>query len=247
MYHRIQREVSSYPYAVSSEQFEQHLLLASRLDQEPAESFLQAIFTFDDGHSSNYHEALPLLARHQRSAWFFVTAGWIGRRAEFMSWEELRGVYRSGHRIGAHGFTHKMFTICSNAELDDELHRSKDVLEQNLGVEVDTISLPGGRWNARVLQACAAAGYRKVFTSDPGTGSSMRQGVQIIPRINVSGSFTAEQLRQLLTRGSGLLYRLRLKHGVKQLVQHLLGERLYHAAWCRLFGWTNDEEMHSMA
>ena len=80
---------------------------------------------------------------------------------------ELKELLARGHAVQAHGWSHKMLTQCSPAELYDELRRSKETLEDVLGASVDTMSLPHGRWNRQVLAACSQAGYKKVYTSDP--------------------------------------------------------------------------------
>jgi peptidoglycan/xylan/chitin deacetylase (PgdA/CDA1 family) len=49
------------------------------------------VVTFDDGYVDNLREALPILARHEAPAAFFVTAGYVGRGREFW-WDELERI-----------------------------------------------------------------------------------------------------------------------------------------------------------
>ena len=246
-YHRIGNNGSTYPYMLTMLQFQEHLAIARALGCDGGHRYLHPAFTFDDGHGSNYSEAGPLLAENGFSGTFFITASWIQQRAEFMTWSEVKALRSSGHGIGSHGWSHKLLTRCTDAALDHELRRSKDVLEQKLGAVVDSISLPGGRWDRRVLRACAAAGYRSVFTSDPGARIRMKEGVELVPRFNVPGLFTAAQLQNLLAVNSSFMYRIRIKHGTKQLARHMMGDRLYHLFWCVFFGWKSDEDQQSTA
>lgn len=58
-------------------------------------------------------------------------------------------------------------TRLTAAEVDAEWRRSKDELEQLLGAEVDTLSVPRGYATLSILDAAAACGYRHLFTSEP--------------------------------------------------------------------------------
>src|SRR5579864_8474860 len=88
-YHEITPGTSAYSYAVTRQDFVEHLELVSRLRDRPGpKPSLQV--SFDDGHISNYRIALPLLENHSCKATFFVIVGRIGQSQEFMTWEHLR-------------------------------------------------------------------------------------------------------------------------------------------------------------
>ena len=89
--------------------------------------------TFDDGHISNYELAAPRLQSRGMTARFFITAGWTGKKTGYMGWPELRSLHEAGHPIGAHGWTHKLLTHCSDDELQTELSKSRLTLEDKLG------------------------------------------------------------------------------------------------------------------
>ncbi len=164
-YHEIMPE-SNYAYCVTSSAFAEHLRLFDSLAKSGGQKSSVEI-TFDDGEQSQLHNALPLLAEHGVSARYFVTPGLIGTAAKFLSWDELKTLQNAGHSIQSHGWSHKFLTFCSDDELVHELRASKQLLEEKLGAAVEEISVPGGRWNRRVIEACAAAGYKRVYVSDP--------------------------------------------------------------------------------
>jgi peptidoglycan/xylan/chitin deacetylase (PgdA/CDA1 family) len=243
IYHRVSREGPvSYPYTVTPERFKEHLEVTAGLEKNYDGSFLPSRLTFDDGHESNYEQAMPLLAAFGRSAYFFVTTGWIENRTGFMRWSHVSELQKCGHRIGAHGWSHRHLTQCSDVELQDEVWRSRNTLEQRMGCAVESISVPGGRWDGRVLRACAAAGYRQIFTSDPGTVIHLREGVQIVPRFIATESLYPVQLRRLLAVDSRVVCRARAAHQAKKVLRWALGDRVYHDLWCACAGWRNDEE-----
>src|SRR5207245_6257346 len=155
---------SNYAYCVTSASFADQLRLFASLKKTKS---LDAQLTFDDGEQSQLHNAMPLLAEHGFKATYFVTPGLIGTAAKFLGWNDLRSLHAAGHSIQSHGWSHKFLTFCPEAELDNELRASKQSLEDNLSSAVEEISVPGGRWNRRVIHACGAAGYRRVYVSDP--------------------------------------------------------------------------------
>jgi peptidoglycan/xylan/chitin deacetylase (PgdA/CDA1 family) len=184
---------------------------------------------FDDGHASQYQHAVPLL---RGSAMFFVTAGWMGSMPGHMSWDQVREIAGLGHEIQSHGWSHKLLTECSDTELKEELERSKATLIDRLGMQVEAISLPGGAWDARTFEACAKAGYRRVYISDPWFGEQERNGVLVIGRLMLRRTTTAGHLKRLLEAEGKPLSSVRFPYQLRQALRASLGDRLYHRLWC---------------
>lgn len=190
---------------------------------------MNPVITFDDGHISNLELALPLLEAHAMRAHFFITVGWTGQKRGFMNWSELRTLLSSGQKIGAHGWSHTLLTHCSDAELEQELRIARLRLEDGIGAAVRTMSLPGGRSNRRVLEACRAAGYEHVFTSVPTTES--RSFSFTIGRMNISGDLETNRLARFFDPQSDALMRLNRKHRIKEAAKRALGDQLYSRLW----------------
>ena len=228
LYHELRPEDSRYAYAMSSGRFAEQLALFARLRRDPGLPLLPEI-TFDDGHRSDIHIALPLLAEHGLRAAFFITAGWTNRRADYMTGNDLRDLHRQGHTVGAHGWSHTLLTQCSSARLRSELADSRNFLENELGATVDTMSLPGGRANRRVFAAASELGYRQVFTSAPRPEPS--PSAPVLGRLNLRGDATLPWISDLLAPDRRLLDRLRREDRLKQAAKHLLGDSLYAKLW----------------
>jgi peptidoglycan/xylan/chitin deacetylase (PgdA/CDA1 family) len=220
-YHEVMPE-SDYSYCVTSSALAEHLALFDSVAKNGG--FKPPVYiTFDDGERSQYLNAAPLLAEYGISATYFVTPGLIGTAAKFLGWDELKALQRAGHSIQSHGWSHKFLTFCSDAELAHELLASRKLLEDKLGTLVEEISVPGGRWNWRVIKACADAGYRRVYVSDPWVAENMF-GIQVIGRFMVRRSTTATELLKMI-----------------QQDQYALGDGLYYRLWCRLTGYNEFE------
>ena len=231
LYHELTPERTAYAYAMTTQVFQQHLELFQRL-WASSTAVVRPEITFDDGHLSNFDQALPLLSSFGITAHFFVTAGWTARRAEYMTWHHLRQMQAAGQRIGAHGWSHKLLTHCSDAELQHELTDARLLLEEKLGVAVTTLSIPGGRFDRRVLSACAKAGYSQVFSSIPRSERSPL--APLVGRVNLRAGVTLPWLASLFEPGSPSLHRLERQYRTKQMAQRALGDRLYFKLWALL-------------
>lgn len=235
-YHEVMPD-SNYAYCVTSASFAEQLRLLDSLKKNKS---LDAQITFDDGEQSQYHNVLPLLAEYGFKATYFVTPGLIGTAAKFLGWEDLRALQAAGHSVQSHGWSHQFLTFCSETELAHELRASRQSLEDNLGTAVEEISVPGGRWDRRVLQACAAVGYRRVYVSDPWVEAEIG-GVEVIGRFMVRRTTTITELERIVSRDRSALRKLRLRSQLREGLVGVLGDNLYHRLWCRLTGYNDFE------
>ena len=227
-YHEISAGDSTYLYSIPAASFDEHVSVAVARG---------ACVTFDDGHRSQYENGLVALERHQSKAIFFCTAGWVEHDQDAMSWAQLRELARLGHRIAAHGWSHKFLTLCSEEELARELRQARLHLEDGLGQSVDALSLPNGRWNRRVLEACAEHGYRQVFGSYPWFPSEVKGkagGVEAVGRMNVPKGMGAPKLDAMLLAGPEKQWLPRMKLNAIYATRALIGDENYQRLWCWL-------------
>jgi peptidoglycan/xylan/chitin deacetylase (PgdA/CDA1 family) len=231
LYHELRSSRSDYSYVVETGEFEKQINFFLKL-RETGGPGLWPEVTFDDGHISNFEFALPILQSRTIKAWFFITVAWTGQRPGYMGWQELRALHQAGQIIGAHGWTHTLLTHCNAKELHHELVDARLTLEDKLGTSVTTMSLPGGRYNRRVLTACQEAGYTQVFTSIPKPEPD--PNAPAIGRLNVRGDMTLEWIAKLFQPGSSVLSGLERQYQMKAAAKSLLGDRLYEKLWAIL-------------
>jgi peptidoglycan/xylan/chitin deacetylase (PgdA/CDA1 family) len=127
--------------------------------------------TFDDGSATDRTIAAGLLGECGFGATFFVVPGFLGQRG-YLSGADVRALSGAGFEIGSHSMEHRFLTTLSTEPLRQDLARSKGALEALCGRPVRALSCPGGRWNRRVAEAAAEAGYATVATSRPGVNDS---------------------------------------------------------------------------
>lgn len=233
LYHELRQEGSPYAYVTEASAFEQQVAFFAELLAKPAAGSLSPALTFDDGYRSDCELAAPILQKHGLRAHFFITAGWTGKLAAYMDWVQLRTLAAAGMSVGAHGWSHTLLTHCTDAELDRELRGAREALEQGLGQAVTTLSLPGGRADARVFDACAATGYTQVFTSVP-RAEEMNNAPVHVGRLNVRGGADLAWFERVLAADEKALHTLERKEHLKAVARGLLGDRLYARAWALL-------------
>jgi hypothetical protein len=231
LYHEVRPNRSDYSYVLETAQFSRQIELFVQM-REASNCPLLPQVTFDDGHISNYTCALPVLQSHGLQARFFITVGWTGQRPGYMGWQELRALHQAGQSIGAHGWTHTLLTHCSEADLQRELLEARLTLEDKLGTSITTMSLPGGRYNQRILAACQQAGYTQVYTSIP--KAEPEPATLTVGRLNIRGDMTLDWIASLFQPGSTVLSGLERQYRIKATAKSLLGDRLYEKLWALL-------------
>jgi polysaccharide deacetylase family protein (PEP-CTERM system associated) len=93
--------------------------------------------------------------REPITATFFVL-GWIAERFPDL----IREIHRRGHEVASHGFGHLMCDRLDRKELEDDLQRSRHLLEDIIGHKVKGYRAPNFSVSDRVLASVQAAGYR---------------------------------------------------------------------------------------
>jgi peptidoglycan/xylan/chitin deacetylase (PgdA/CDA1 family) len=232
-YHEVLPSCSPYLYRLTMAQFQEHVsLFSSWCAGSDSGSQLVGI-TFDDGHRSNFECAYPALEQAGLKATFFILPGCVERFPNYLTWSQARQMIAAGHQMQSHGWSHRMLTLCTPRELQEELVRSKQELEDRLGVAVVSLSLPGGRWNEGVIAACASAGYQSVFHSNPWAKAKMLHGVRVRGRFTVTNRMDAQFLRAQMQLGSVSRLYFGTRYAAKEWVRAILGDRLYHRLWRR--------------
>lgn len=120
-----------------------------------------AFLTFDDGPTENITPViLDILDEYNIKATFFVLGSMCERNDV-----ELNDIYKKGHSIGIHSYTHDFNHLYKNEEnFLNELKMTQNVLKQKLGEEFNTrlFRFPGGSfegYKSQYMDALNEAGY----------------------------------------------------------------------------------------
>jgi peptidoglycan/xylan/chitin deacetylase (PgdA/CDA1 family) len=127
------------------------------------------VVSFDDGYLSHYTHARPVLS----------ALGWRGVlnletdnvRPGDLTARQVRGLIAAGWEIDSHTITHPDLRTLGDSQLRQELVGSRNYLRRHFRVPANYFCYPAGRFDARVVAAVKAAGYRAATTTQPGLAS----------------------------------------------------------------------------
>jgi len=221
------REAGAHIYDLSKDQFT--LQIKHLKKQEYAVVPLDRIsndkdiiVTFDDGELNNYTQAFKVLKQYQCFAYFFIIVERVGTEG-YMTWPQLKEMAASGMIIGSHGLSHCILTELSDDDLQRELKQSKEILEKNLGKVIDTISIPRGFSNDKIIEKAHELGYKNVFISQKPTHMT----TEAIMRTAVKGNWNLKRFIMALQGKSPLKEKLICR--MIGLVKLIIGDKGYNA------------------
>jgi peptidoglycan/xylan/chitin deacetylase (PgdA/CDA1 family) len=124
------------------------------------------VVSFDDGYLSDYTHARPVLS----------SLGWPGVlnlevnnvRPGDLTAHQVSALIRAGWEVDSHTLTHPDLTTLPDTRLRDELVQSRAFIRRHFHVPVEFFCYPAGRFDARVVAAVKAAGYKAATTTQPG-------------------------------------------------------------------------------
>lgn len=152
---------------VSLERLTADLAAPKKAEGALAASRRKAVLTFDDDDISHYDFVLPLLQKMSFTATFFITVKDVGAERQ-MDWSMVRDLVASGMEVGSHGLIHTFLPARDDRTLSEEMVMSKRILEKSTGRRVDSLSVPHGFYDTRVVKAARNAGFVSVCVSDAG-------------------------------------------------------------------------------
>lgn len=127
--------------------------------------------TFDDGWTSQYENALPLLEKYGIKGTFYIISDTLvpGKYDGYMSKAQVLTLHTKGHDIQSHTVTHAHLPKVTAAKLKNELVNSKSAIEAVIGAPVTGLAYPYGEYNAKVITAAKSAGYTNARTVEDET------------------------------------------------------------------------------
>jgi peptidoglycan/xylan/chitin deacetylase (PgdA/CDA1 family) len=126
------------------------------------------VLSFDDGYLGDYTRARPILRRMGWPAVLNLVLKNV-RRGDLTP-HQIRALIASGWEVDSHTLTHRDLTTLDDATLRHELVGSRREIRRRFGQPADFFTYPSGSYDARVVAAVRAAGYRGALTTHPGYG-----------------------------------------------------------------------------
>ncbi|MBN2816903.1 MAG: polysaccharide deacetylase family protein [Campylobacterales bacterium] len=238
MYHHLNSDRCSNDYAI----FETHLAYISQhyTTLFPTDDKLPKnpiCLVFDDGYYDFYKLTFPLLKKYNLKALLAVVPSVTLEKSTqtetvrlapehnelfnefqngtFCSYEELQEMQQSGHvQIASHSLTH-VNLLEESADVTKELKESKEILEQKLGVSVDSFVFPFGKYNQQILEETQKY-YKYAFRIGNGINRDFKGINGVIYRIdgdNLKDAHSVFSLKNML------------RYAFKTLIKKVAGNR----------------------
>jgi peptidoglycan/xylan/chitin deacetylase (PgdA/CDA1 family) len=221
LYHRVGEGGREVDLPVRS--FERHLARLAEgapvrsLDEALSDNGGGVVLTFDDGYRDFHEHVLPLLECHRIPAVLYLATGLVDGQGEgvpssqALSWTMLREAVATGLvTVGSHTHSHADLSRTSEAEAEEEMARSKNLIEDNLQLSCRhfaypwAVASPAAERAARRLFETAALDAWK--TNRRGRTNPYRLGRTPILRSDGDGLFFRAKTVGILDRES-LVYR----------------------------------------
>jgi len=171
MYHRF--EENKYPSTnIKIQDFKTHLSLIEKnnLIFINPKDFLNEInnnksqrkvlLTIDDGYSSFYENAWPILREKKIPFILFISTREVGKKG-YMSWEQIREIDKYEFtEIGNHSHTHDYLIDFTKKEVKEDINTSIKVFKKELGKNSDFFSYPFGEFSIELKNIIIDFGFK---------------------------------------------------------------------------------------
>ncbi len=155
------------------------------------------VLSFDNGYSSQYTHALPVLR----------SLGWVGVENMQLSGlppsqgglgeDEVRGLLKAGWELDTQGYSHADLVTLDAEELHYQVAVARETLRRRYHVPVNWFCYPSGHYDATVVDAVRAAGFVGSTTVVPGWAHPAEDRYRL-HRLRVLGGTSGAQLLELI-------------------------------------------------
>ena len=135
------------------------------------------ILTFDDGFADNYTQTFPILKRLGMTATIFLISNYFNPGYSVseddpprLSRSQILEMQAYGIEFGSHTCSHRALTRISEEERWDEISRSRQDIEAQIGTAVATFSYPKGQLDDQTIQMVERAGYQGAVVTPTRSG-----------------------------------------------------------------------------
>lgn len=213
-------------YKLTLEQFDRQLSGLA----DASHTALPFALTFDDGGLSYYTHIADRVEAMKLQVHCFVPTDYLDRKG-FMSRRQIQELDRRGHHIGSHSASHPARISSGSAgAVLREWTRSLAVLQDILGHEVTTASVPGGFYSRAVADAAAEAGVTTLFTSEPVTRLHRVGSSAVVGRFTVRQSSPPDLSANLVRPAPWSRWAAWTSWNAKGVLKPLLGPAYLHIA-----------------
>jgi len=151
------------------------------------------VISFDNGYQSQFTKALPVLR----------ALGWVGDENIQLTGlppsqgglgdDQIRGLVAAGWELDTQGISHADLITLGSSELHEQVAGARATIQRRFHVPVNWFCYPSGHYDATVIAAVTAAGFKGSTTVVPGWAGPHDDPYRL-PRLRVLGGTSAQSL-----------------------------------------------------
>ncbi|MCE8424861.1 MAG: polysaccharide deacetylase family protein [Candidatus Methanoperedens sp.] len=156
----------------------------------------KVILAFDDGWTSVYYKALPIMQANNQPGTAFIITGEVkgatgAEGMEYMTLAQLKTLYSAGWDLSSHTVTHPDLTTLSMSAMNTELTTSQNwLITSGFPRGARFLAYPYGAYNTNVISAVKTNGYFAARTVE-GTASNYPKYKLTDPTVFTMGTLLA--------------------------------------------------------
>ena len=199
MYHRF--DENKYPSTnIRMNEFKKHIALIKNekltfVDPKHFESNLETkklerkvLLTIDDGYSSFYENAWPILKKEKIPFILFVSTREVGKN-NYMNWDQIREIAKEEFvHIGNHSHTHEYLVDRTPKEIKDDLKESISIFKKNLGYNSPFFSYPFGEYSLEFKKIVKDLNFKYAFGQHSGVTDESKD-LLTMPRFPINEKY----------------------------------------------------------
>lgn len=168
------------------------------------------LVSFDDGYEDHFEVVLPILQKYKAKATFFLLPKYFSKQnlwdhrsqiiLNHLSVEQAKGLAKAGQTIGSHGLTHNSLLKFNETNLENELKKSRTMLEDILKIKVDCFSYPYGDFDQNIAKLASNI-YKYSFATNKETNPNWNQfGFTQIRRERILSNMSIKEIGNLIIK-----------------------------------------------
>ncbi len=162
------------------------------------------IFTFDDGYSDVFENAIPILKKHGYTGSFAIITRWPGDTQgtnQYATWQQIAAAHDEGMEIVSHTQDHfdAKDPKYKPDFIQNNLYGSYQDIQEHLGTTTNILIYPYGHYNTQYIQLARKAGFSMGITVHEGNRVNLDNMMEV-PRIRVNHNQNMKVLEEEITR-----------------------------------------------
>ena len=156
------------------------------------------LLTIDDAFESFYLNAWPVLQERKIPFILFVSTREIGKYG-YMSWKQIKEMEKNDFvTIGNHSHTHEYLIDWEDDEIKNDLIKSIEIFEENLGYSPKIFSYPFGEYSTNLKKIVSELNFEFAFGQHSGVIDPSKDFLEL-PRFPINEKYgTLKRFKSIL-------------------------------------------------